>query len=180
MNLPHGLRVLAVCIALAATQQAAAFDSSSLELGTGAHTRLARFGLQWKWEQSWWKSGGTHLTGYWDATLAYWRGNRYQNVPGARQSITAIGITPVFRFEKVSGKGTYVEAGVGAHLLSHLYDNGGRRLSTRFQFGDHIAVGYVFDNGLDLKLKLQHFSNGSIKKPNDGVNFAAISASYPF
>jgi lipid A 3-O-deacylase len=35
-------------------------------------------------------------------------------------------------------------------------------------------------NNLDLGLKLQHFSNGGIKDPNDGVNFAVVRISYPF
>lgn len=180
MNLPRNFHVLLACAPLLTAPYAAAIDSASIEFGTGDHTKLARVGLQWKWDSSWWKSNGTHLTGYWDATLAHWRGNRYGNRRGAIQSLTVIGLTPVFRFEKESGKGAYLEAGIGAHLMSGLYDNGGQQLSTAFQFGDHLAVGYVFDGGLDLKLKLQHFSNGSIKKPNDGVNFAVVSLSYPF
>src|SRR5690606_25966854 len=123
----------------------------SIELGGGKHVKLARVGLQWKWERSWLKSDGMHLTGYWDATLAQWRGSRYRGQAGVSQNMTVIGITPVFRYEKESGKGVYLEAGIGAHLMSELYDNGGRQLSTAFQFGDHLAVGYVFNSGLDLK-----------------------------
>ena len=70
--------------------------------------------------------------------------------------------------------------GIGTHLLSELYDNGGRQLSTAFQFGDHIGVGYVTADGMDIGLLIQHFSNGSIKQPNDGVNFAVVRMAYPF
>jgi hypothetical protein len=38
----------------------------------------------------------------------------------------------------------------------------------------------VFSNGLDVGLKLQHFSNGGIKKPNSGANFAVLRVAYPF
>lgn len=157
-----------------------AVDSASFEFGTGDKTKMTRVGAQWKWENQWWKSNGTHIGGYWDATLAQWHSNRFQNIPGNTQNITAIGITPVFRFQNDSLKGFYAEAGIGAHLLSELYDNDNRKLSTRFQFGDHIGIGYVFANKLDVGLKIQHFSNGSIKKPNSGVDFAVVRIRHQF
>lgn len=162
------------------TSASQAVDSVSLEFATGDNTKMARVGAQWKWDNQWWKSNGTHIGGYWDATLAQWRGNRFQNIPGNTQDITAIGITPVFRFQNDSQKGFYAEAAIGVHLLSELYDNGGRKLSTRFQFGDHLGFGYVFQNNLDLGLKIQHFSNGGIKKPNSGVDFAVVRIKYQF
>lgn len=157
-----------------------AVDGASLEVGSGDKTKMVRVGLQWTWGSKWWQSNGTHIGGYWNATLAQWRGDQFRNVSGARQNITAIGITPAFRFQNDNLKGFYAEAGIGAHLLSELYDNNDQQLSTRFQFGDHIGIGYVFDNKLDLGLSIQHFSNGSIKKPNDGVNFAVARLSYQF
>lgn len=156
-----------------------AADSASIEFGTGDKTKMVRLGAQWKWDSKWWQSNGTHIGGYWDFTLAQWRGNRFRNVPGNRQDITAVGITPVFRWQNDSLKGFYAEAGIGAHLLSELYDNNDQQLSTRYQFGDHIGVGYVFSNNVDVSLKIQHFSNASIKKPNDGVNFAVVRVSFP-
>jgi lipid A 3-O-deacylase len=174
-------KVLALGLALNASYiPSYAVDSGSIEFGTGNHTQLFRGGLQWKWDNKWWQSNGTHIGGYWDATLMQWRGNRYQNIPDNTQNLTGIGITPVFRFQNDSLKGAYAEAAVGAHFLSDLYDNNGRQLSTRFEIGDHLAIGYVFENRLDLGLKIQHFSNGGIKHPNNGVNFAVLRASYPF
>ena len=168
------------CTLVSISQASFAADSASVEFGSGENTKMVRVGAQWKWEKAWWPSNGRHIGGYWDATLAQWRGNRYQNMPGSTQSITAIGLTPVFRFQNDSLLGFYAEAGIGVHLLSELYDNNDRQLSTKFQFGDHIAVGYVFKNSADVRLKVQHFSNGSIKKPNDGVNFAVIRLSFAF
>jgi lipid A 3-O-deacylase len=163
--------------------QASAFavDSFSLEAAAGKHhTQLVRAAAQWNWDKKWFDSNGTHLSGYWDASVAVWRGNRHRGVEGDKQHIVDIGFTPVFRFERSSKKGLYAEAGIGLHLFSELYDNDGRRLSTAFQFGDHIGAGYVFDNGLDLGLRLQHFSNGGIKKPNGGVDFAVLRVAYAF
>jgi lipid A 3-O-deacylase len=157
-----------------------AADSTSFEFATGNKTQMARVGMQWKWENRWWQSNGTHIGGYWDLSLAQWRGTRAQGIPGNIQNITSFGITPVFRFQNDTLKGFYAEAGVGAHYLSDLYDNNDRKLSTRFEFGDHLGVGYVFRNNVDLGLKVQHFSNGGIKHPNNGVNFALVRLGYPF
>ena len=77
-------------------------------------------------------------------------------------------------------RGWYAEAGVGLNLLSKLYDNDSNRLSTAFQFGDHLGVGYVFANQWDVGMKVQHFSNGGYKEPNSGVNFLVLKASRRF
>lgn len=171
--------LLGVCIGAGCHSVSHAVDSASVEFGNGNKTKMVRIGAQWKWNKQWWQANGAHLGGYWDVTLAHWRGDRFQNIPQATQNINAIGITPVLRYQRDSLKGFYAEVGIGAHLLSALYDNNSRQLSTRLQFGDHLGLGYVFRNKLDLSLKFQHFSNGSIKKPNDGVNFGLIRLSYP-
>ncbi|KIF83638.1 signal peptide protein [Noviherbaspirillum autotrophicum] len=141
---------------------------------------MVRLGMQWKWENKWWQSNGSHVSGYWDMGLAHWRERRFQNVLDKTQNLTSIGITPVFRLQSDSLTGPYGEFGIGVHYLSELYDNNGRQLSTRFQFGDRIGAGYVFRNKLDLGLMIEHFSNGGVKEPNDGVNFAVVRVRYPF
>ncbi len=146
----------------------------SMEFGGGNRTQLVRVGLQWEWEQQWWQSNGTHIGGYWDLTLSHWRAQRYRGIHGNNQNIAVLGLTPTFRFQNDSLKGFYVEGGIGAHLLSKLYDNNNRRLSTAFQFTDHLGLGYVFQNNMDIGIKVQHISNASIKSPNDGVDFAVI------
>jgi lipid A 3-O-deacylase len=175
------LKIVAAASILIAIQTAShAADSASFEFGAGNKTKMARVAAQWKWEHRWLQSNGTHIGGYWDLALMQWRGDRFEDMPGKTQNITAIGFTPVFRFQRDTLKGPYLEAGIGAYYLSKLYDNNGRQLSTHFQFSDHLGVGYVFANNLDLGLRIQHFSNGSIKQPNDGVNFAMVRLSYPF
>ena len=165
-----------MCVAGAAH----AVDSISVEAGAGSKVEMVRVGLQWDWDSRWLQSNGSHIGGYWDVSLAQWRGTRYENVPGQHQNITSIGLTPVLRWQQDNKKGWYGEVGVGANLLSRLYNNNGNRLSTRFEFGDHVAVGYVFNNNWDLALKIHHYSNADIKKPNDGVDFAGLRAKYKF
>lgn len=157
-----------------------ALDSTSLEFASGDKVQMLRLGAQWDWKNTaWWQSNGTHIGGYWDLSVAQWRQQRYNNTDTSK-NFTNIGFTPVFRFQRDDKKGFYGEAGVGVNLFSSLYNNNGKKLSTAFQFGDHIGTGYVFANGVDVGLKLQHFSNGGIKQPNGGVNFAVVKAAYHF
>lgn len=164
-----------LCIPL--TGEAA--DSLSLEIGSGNKTQRASLGVQWKWNKRWWDSNGTHLGGYWDLNLAHWHGNRFRNDPHRSQNIGEVGITPVVRLQSNTMKGLYGEIGIGVHALSDRYDNNGRQLSTKFQFGDHLGIGYVFQNNWEIGVKVQHFSNASVKQPNDGVNFAIVKVSFP-
>jgi hypothetical protein len=158
----------------------AAVDGVSAEYATGIKVRTARLAMQSRWEQRWLARNGWHLGGYWDFELAQWRARAYQNVGGQHQSLTDIGVTPVFRWQADDAKRWYLEGGIGAHLLSQLYDNDSRKLSTSFQFGDHVGAGYVFDNGWDVGMKFQHFSNGGIKEPNAGINFVVFKLGRKF
>lgn len=160
--------------------QAQAVDSVSLEHGVARHAQIERIALQSAWDERWWKSDNSHLGGYWDFSLAQWRAQHFQGVAGAHQNLTDLGLTPVLRFGANDKKGWYIEAGIGAHLLSDLYDNAGRRFSTRFQFGDHLGVGYVTQNRLAFSLHVQHFSNGGIKRPNPGELFGVVKMTYEF
>ncbi|WP_338846770.1 acyloxyacyl hydrolase [Massilia sp. W12] len=180
MKVKHTLAAL-LCFAASLNAFAAGeIQSASLEFATGNKTQMLRFGVQSDWDVRWLSGNGTHVGGYWEGTLAAWRGNQHQNVPGKRQNFTDFGFTPVFRWQADNKRGFYAEGGIGFHYLSDLYDNDGRRLSTHFQFGDHIGVGYVFDNNWEVAAKIQHFSNGGYKKPNSGVNFFVLKAAYRF
>ena len=156
-------------------------DRVSAEVGAGSRVGLFRVGVQSDWDnRRWFEGNGRHLHGYWDVSVAYWRGTAYDNQSGQRQHIANIGFTPVLRYSADQRLGWYVEGGIGLNLLTQTYHNDGKHLSTAFQFGDHLGTGYVFPNGWDLGFKLQHFSNGGIKKPNNGVNFLVMSLSRPF
>jgi len=173
-------RALFVFVLVLIQSSAFAFDSASVEVGSGNKTHMTRLGLQWKWDNKWWQSNGTHIGGYWDLTVSQWRASRFRNIAGNSQNLIDVGFTPVFRWQSDNLKGWYAEAGIGAHYLSEIYDNNNRQFSTKFQFGDHLGVGYVFNNKIDIALRFQHFSNASIKQPNDGANFTVLRASYAF
>jgi lipid A 3-O-deacylase len=184
LTLHNIVKPLATIVAFLVAQASVAadrlVDSASFEFGGGTSVKMVRAGVQSDWDVRWLPANGRHLSGYWDATLSQWRGDSYRRMPGRHQNITALGFTPVFRYQRDDKLGWYVEAGIGANLLSEVYNNDGDHLSTAFQFGDHIGVGYVLPNKWELGLKVQHFSNAGIKRPNSGVEFLILKASYHF
>lgn len=178
------IRSLAAVAALAAAQAGHAadglVDSVSLEAGGGEHVQVVRFSAQKDWNKNWLATSGYHLSGYWDANVAYWRANDWLDVSGNRKNLAVIGITPVFRWEADDKLGFYADAGIGAALFSSVYRNTHRQLSTAYEFADHVGVGYVFANKWEVGARLQHYSNGGIKHPNGGVNLFLVKAAYHF
>ncbi len=156
------------------------FDSASVELGQGDRVKQVRVALQSKWDTTWFASNGTHLGAYWDVSLGAWHGTYYREVVGQTQNLFVIGATPVLRFENDNHKGWFFEGAIGYYLFSKLYDNAGNQLSTAFQFGDQLGVGYAFDNKWQFDAKVRHYSNAGIKHPNSGVNFGAITLTHSF
>ena len=169
----------AALVAALASTPVLAVDGLAVELGRGDGVGMGRVGVQWDWKQPLLKWSDWQIGGYWDLALGHWRNGSV--AAGQNDNITEIGITPVFRIEGTSRVGPYVEAGIGIHLLSHS-QIGDKRLSTAFQFGDHIGFGYRFaaKSGFDLGYRFQHLSNASIKRPNPGINFHEVRLLYRF
>lgn len=69
---------------------------------------------------------------------------------------------PLLRY----GRRAYIEGGIGVTYFDRRY--GG--MSSRWMFADHLGVGYG-----PLGLRLSHFSNAGIKKPNPGLNMLSIT-----
>jgi len=159
---------------------AAAIDGIAVEVGTtgSGRTDVGRVSVQWDWSKRWFQAEGWHLGGYWDASLGHWKSNVR---PGQNDTITDIGITPVFRFQNDNLAGLYLEAGIGFHWLSKTRI-GDRRFSTQYQFGDHAGFGYRFGGKgtYDLGYRFQHLSNAGIKKPNDGIDFHQVRLQYHY
>ena len=145
----------------------------SVEAGSGNGVKAWRVGAQWDWQSKWLQGPEYHVGGYWDLQLGQWKG---------ASNITDLGLTPTFRLQRNDGLGAYAEAAIGFHYLSGKNITTAKQFSTNFQFGDHIGAGYRFgDKGkYDLSLRLQHLSNGGIKKPNPGVNLTLVRFQYHF
>jgi lipid A 3-O-deacylase len=178
-------KFLAAAAAVLAMQSACAddtplYDAVNVDIATGTRTQMVRIGGKINLSHKFFQSNGTHLGNYIETSFGMWRANRWHDVVGKSESLVDIGLTPVFRFQKDTMKGAYIELGIGYHLLSKIYNNDTYQLSTAFQFGDHVGIGYVFDNKWEFGAKVQHYSNAGIKQPNHGVNFITLKASRQF
>ena len=159
-------RLLALFL-LAVPVPALAVDGFSAELGKGeTGLNLWRVGLHWKHEPRFLAGSDWRLS--WDASFGGW------NDEG--KTINDLGLTPIFRYSP--HQRTFVEAAIGFHLVSDVHIRRDYDISTRFQFGDHVGVGYAFDK-FNVALRLQHLSNGGIRNPNPGVNFLILRLELP-
>jgi lipid A 3-O-deacylase len=154
-------------------------DSFAVEIGSGDSVDMARIAVQRDWRVRWFQRGNWHLGGYWDLALGYW--DRGRVAPGQHDNLFDFSLTPVFRIQPNGLVGPYIEAAIGFHFLSHT-SIGDRRMSTAFQFGDHIGIGYRFGakSHYELGYRFQHLSNAGIKHPNPGINFHQIRLQYHF
>jgi lipid A 3-O-deacylase len=115
--------------------------------------------------------GATFRT-YTEVTLSRWVANE----PGAGRAhdFTQFGAAPVLRIQPVpSFPGLFLDLGVGAYLVTPIYQHQGKRFGSAFNFGDQIGLGLRMGrrHGHELSLRVQHFSNGGIRQPNPGENF---------
>lgn len=158
-----------------------AVDGMSVEAGNGDATNTARVGAVWNFDHPWFTEGNWQVAGFWEAMAGQWQGHSGY---GNNQTVTDIGLTPVFRFEqKKSGAfSPYLEGAIGFHLISPAFVNAQRRFGSSFQFGDHVGFGVRLGEHqqFDLGYRFQHLSNGGIKKPNQGINLNEVHLIYHF
>ncbi|OGS91881.1 MAG: hypothetical protein A2Z95_10395 [Gallionellales bacterium GWA2_60_18] len=160
---------------------ALAVDGMSVEYGNGDATDMARVGAIWNWDKQWFTEGAWLVTGFWEVSVGRWNGH---SAAGNNQTITDLGVTPVFRFQQKnrSGFSPYAEGAIGFHLIAPTFINADRKFGSAFQFGDHVGFGASFGDRQQFELgyRFQHLSNGSIKQPNQGINFNQVRFGYQF
>ncbi|KAA0692380.1 acyloxyacyl hydrolase [Halopseudomonas laoshanensis] len=164
------LWVMAGLCAALLTQPAFAARGFTLELGQSSESDPTyRAGMQFDFGKPIWQSdgGAMELGGYWDAGLTYWDG------------IDAFSATlaPMFQLNFPRAMNTvtpFVEAGIGAALFSKTDLAPGADIGSTFQFEDRIGLGMRFASGSELGVRYYHYSNASIKQPNQGIDKAAL------
>jgi lipid A 3-O-deacylase len=113
------------------------------------------------------------------ASISEW----YAHGHDVNKTLVALGLYPVLRLdmEPMAGLVPYVEAAIGFNALSHTWIEN-RRLSTAFQFGEFVGVGFAFGDKrqFDFGARYQHISNADIKRPNDGLSYASLVFQYRF
>ena len=151
-----------------------------VQAGVAEEAQMAIVGATWVWD--WYRDFSIgRLGGYWEVSIGRWNSDVEDN--GGSAWVTQFGVTPVLRLYPHSWGGRwFVEGGIGANVLQPIYRSAGKRFSTAFNFGDHLAIGRRFgiDGRHELALRFQHFSNAGIKEPNPGENFLQLRYSWEF
>lgn len=109
---------------------------------------------------------------YYEASLNMWK--------KASDKVYAAAISPVliYYFGKPDNLiRPYIEGGIGAACLSKTEIGGYRQFSTAFQFEDRVGAGLQYKNA-DLCFRYMHYSNASIKQPNDGIDIFMLAFDY--
>jgi hypothetical protein len=143
------------------------------QIGRASSTTTAALGLgwDWGWQRRWGERGV--LSGFHEVSIGHWRAD---DVGGGHATVTQAGIAPVLRYWWGSGRsGWFGEAGLGANVVVPIYRTRDKRFSTTFNFSEHLGAGYRSADGAgEWSLRVQHFSNGGIEKPNPGENFVQL------
>lgn len=154
-------------LATAAAQAFAAEPRSAWFVQGGvaedAHSLTVGMSRDWRWEKQY-RYG--HISGQWQGEVGRWHSDS--------QNSTQVGVTPAVRWRPNGwDNGWFIEGGIGLNVIFPKYDTRKKEFSTTFNFGDHLAVGKRFgdDQQHEWSLRVQHFSNARIEKPNPGENF---------
>lgn len=113
-----------------------------------------------------------------DVSLEYSLGMMRAPSGQSNRDLLHVGVTPFARWWFASNTG--VELGVGANMFSgtHLGD---KDISTTFQFGSSVGLFHRLQGTpWLLGLRLTHYSNADIKRPNPGQDCLQLRASYVF
>ena len=157
-------------------QTAVPLETRSVYLQAGTDQQSTRawtlgLTLPWVgWQRSWW--GGV-WQGHWDLYASQWTSDGYTG----RVHSTVLGIGPALRLRPDGGHGPwFVEGGMGASYASPRFVTRYKEMSTRLNFVSHLAVGFNHgeEHQHEWQLRLQHSSNGGIKKPNPGQNYLQL------
>lgn len=153
---------------------ASSLAPDGLDFTGGYGDNIAIYGIGVRWDSicacAPLKSAGIDLR--LAAQVAYWRGHEH---PASNSSIWDFGLTPIFHWSgpDVAAIRPFLEAGIGAHLISETRINTERGFSTAFQFGEIGVVGFGFGDKhrYEVGALVQHVSNGAIKEPNNGLTY---------
>jgi lipid A 3-O-deacylase len=119
------------------------------------------------------------IDSYIESSIGRWSTHR---APGGSGWLTQVGLTPVLRFHLLDDyKPWFVEVGVGANVIVPVYRSQEKAFSTKFNFGDHVALGRRVGKSLkqEVAIRLEHFSNAGIDEPNPGENFVQLRYTFP-
>lgn len=139
---------------------------------TGESSQTARIAIQKDFSRSWWQSTTGRLTGYWDLGYTHW-------FDDDRSNNHSLSFSPVLVYEFAGQRfRPYVELGVGVALFADTRVEG-NNLASAFQFEDRFGFGVRYLNH-EVGLRAIHYSNASIKQPNQGLESFALHYRFSF
>ncbi len=125
---------------------------------------IFRLGVQKQFSCHWFETGLGFLSGYFELSYNLWEESGEQT--------HGVALSPVFAYyfntSDSSNVTPYLEGGVGAACIDD-YKIAGRNLSSNLQFENRINLGVIIHQ-IDIKLGYMHYSNASLKFPNDGID----------
>lgn len=154
---------LLVITSLAAAGPTYGFDLLVAPGVTSQGGITANIGLSFDWDRRWFESESGHLSGYWNLGYTWWERGKLAD------SEHSVSFSPVFvyQFRSESWR-PFVEFGIGAAAFS-ASRVGDRHLGSKLHFEDRLGVGIRPGDGHALTLRAIHYSNASVKEPNDGI-----------
>ena len=152
-------------------------DEVSGSLMSGPSVAGFKMAFRWHPEETIASFGDVRLNHDYLVGYNYWQS---LNVDGQEGVVNVVEMIPVFRFNwGEEGLFSFAETSVGISVLSRT-ELDGRQFSTNFQFANSLAVGGFFSEKTSWSLQLQHYSNNSIKLPNNGINFYNLNIAYRY
>ena len=136
-------------------------DSISIGIGKINSNNSQRVSIQKNFNKNIVLSDSLQLNGYFDFAMSKFNFKE--------KNIYTFSISPVFKynFNTINNFTPYIFAGIGASYLSNTQADG-KNFSTNLQFEDRLGIG-IKKEKIDFQLGYFHYSNASIKKPNDGI-----------
>ncbi len=130
---------------------------------TGEGGATANIGLARGWDQRWFESDTGYLSGYWHAGYTWWEGGR------AGSAAHTLSVSPVFVYTfNTEGWRPFLEAGIGAALFTS-QRVGDRNLGSPAHFEDRFGAGLHLGASDVLMLRVIHYSNAGLSRPNPGI-----------
>mgnify|MGYP000208070379 CR=1 FL=1 len=172
----RGLVLGCMLSVLSVAPVAQAVDGLTLEFGLSSEsTETYRLAGQFDFGQTIWQNqrGSMRLGGYWDMGLTRWAG----------LDANTLSVSPVLVLEFGPGSNMvpYIEAGIGAAYFTRSnFRSEGRDLGSRLLFEDRFGAGVRFPTGTEIGLRIYHYSNAGIRKPNNGIETAALHYRFTF
>lgn len=167
---------IAIGLVLFSTVAMAESGGFSISLGVGMadpNISTYRISLKKDFGTTWFETDAGYASGYFELSYINWE--------QGGQNVNGVALSPVFvyYFGQLSDPvKPYAEIGIGMTYIDECRITD-RTFSTHFQFEDRIGIGVKFEF-FDLTARYMHYSNASVKRPNDGIDIWMLSAAVSF